>query len=75
MTLRQLLLMAEGHSRDRWSRLASLLAMLANCNRDPKKGRAFKPTDFDPHARADRTDVIEVDSETIGMFRQAFQNS
>jgi len=65
--------MAEGHSRDRWSRLASLLAMLANCNRDPKKGRAFKPADFDPYERSDRKkDAIKITTETLPMMRQAF---
>ncbi|MCK6458228.1 MAG: hypothetical protein L6Q92_17075 [Phycisphaerae bacterium] len=28
-----------------------MLALIANAHRDPKKTRAFKPSDFDPFAR------------------------
>ena len=27
-----------------------MMALLANCNRDPRKGRALRPEDFDPFA-------------------------
>ena len=27
------------------------MALLANCHRDPKKTRAYRPKDFDPFAR------------------------
>ena len=40
--------MAQARQQDNWNHTAALLAMLANANRDPKKGRAFKPTDFHP---------------------------
>lgn len=40
--------MAQARQQDAWNHTASVLAMLANVNRDPKKGRAFKPTDFHP---------------------------
>jgi len=29
--------------------MASLMALVANVNRDPKKHRPFRPSDFDPH--------------------------
>ena len=32
------------------------MALIANVNRDPKKSRPFKPTDFDPYAIED--DVV-----------------
>lgn len=41
--------MAEGA----WSHTASVLAMLHNVNRDPKKGDPAKPDDFNPY-RAQR---------------------
>ena len=44
--------MADGRSRDEWSRMSALMALTANCHRDPKKSRATKPSDFDPHARS-----------------------
>jgi len=43
--------MAEARVRDEWSRTSSLMALVANCNRDPKRTRAFRPSDFDPFAR------------------------
>lgn len=48
--------MAEARSRDRWAHTSSLLAMLANVNRDPKRCRAFRPEDFDPHERRERSE-------------------
>jgi hypothetical protein len=45
---------ADAASRDRWNHTASLLALLANCHRDPKKSRASRPKDFHPHAKANR---------------------
>ena len=42
--------MAEGRSRSTWSHTSTVLAMIANVNRDPKKSDPFRPSDFDPHA-------------------------
>ncbi|MCG3128257.1 MAG: hypothetical protein CHACPFDD_03134 [Phycisphaerae bacterium] len=44
--------MADGRSRDEWSRMSALMALTANCHRDPKRSRALKPKDFDPFARS-----------------------
>lgn len=49
MTLRELLWMAEARGRADWSRTSVILALIANIHRDPKKTRAFKPTDFNPY--------------------------
>jgi hypothetical protein len=43
--------MAEARIRDEWARTSSLMALLANCHRDPKRSRALRPSDFDPFAR------------------------
>ena len=48
-----------------------LCALIGNAHRDPKKGRAFKPSDFDPFGRAPG-EVIEVNRENIGLLREAF---
>ncbi|MCL2647560.1 MAG: hypothetical protein FWD61_11235 [Phycisphaerales bacterium] len=40
--------MTQSRQEDNWNHTAALLTMLANVNRDPKKGRAFKPADFHP---------------------------
>ena len=38
--------MAQARQEDNWNHTAALMALLANVNRDPKRGRAFKPADF-----------------------------
>ncbi|MFB3894591.1 MAG: hypothetical protein ACE15C_21525 [Phycisphaerae bacterium] len=58
--------MAEARARDNWAHTSTVLALLANVNRDPKKGRPFKPADFDPYAARDgRDEVIEVTDMAI----------
>jgi len=49
--------MTQAKQEDNWNHTAALLAMQANANRDPKKGRSFKPADFHPipAARTKRT--------------------
>ncbi len=63
--------MAEGHGRDEWGRLSVLLALTANCHRDPKKHRAFRPSDFDPFGK-EPGEAIEVNHENIATLKQAF---
>ena len=65
--------MAEARCRDEWGRASALMALLANVNRDPKKGRAFRPSDFDPYTEKDgRREAIVVDKENIGSLKRAF---
>lgn len=57
--------MAEARGRDNWAHTSSVLAMLANVNRDPKKTPAFQPADFDPYrprkpTRVDRKTGFEL---------------
>jgi hypothetical protein len=40
--------LAEARQRDQWNHTASVMALIANVNRDPKKGRPAKPDDFHP---------------------------
>lgn len=60
--------MAEARQRHDWQIAASMLALLANCHRDPTKSRAFRPGDFDPFAQ-DRGEVIPAD---IGVLKDMF---
>ena len=46
--------MTQARQEDSWNHTAALLTMLANVNRDPKKGRTFKPADFHPALPARR---------------------
>lgn len=49
MTLRELVWAAEGRQAERWDHTATLLALQANCHRDPKRrSRPFEPADFHP---------------------------
>jgi hypothetical protein len=47
--LRELLIMAEARSKDNWNHTSTLLALMININRDPKKQRAVKPRELNPH--------------------------
>ena len=49
-TLRELVWMVEGRGEFEWSQTASLMALAANLMRDPKKGKAASPADFNPFA-------------------------
>lgn len=40
--------MARAATRERWARASSVMALLANIHRDPKKHAPFAPSDFDP---------------------------
>ena len=49
--------MAESRSRDAWNRTASVMALLANLHRDPKKRGAYKPAEFHPQQTTQKTPV------------------
>ena len=51
LTLRELVAMTEAREQSEWARMSALLALIANVNRDARKTRAFKPSDFDPFAK------------------------
>jgi hypothetical protein len=40
--------MAEARSQERWNHTAALLALIANCHRDPHRRKAYEPADFLP---------------------------
>ena len=67
--LRQLLVMAEAKSRQAWNHTASILAMLANTHRDPKKSRAARPADFHPHHRNEKPAATKTG---INVLKQVF---
>lgn len=45
-----------------------MMALLANCNRDPRKGRALRPEDFDPYSQPE---PVVLDKANIGDLRKA----
>ena len=63
--------MAEARGRDEWGRMSSLLALIANVNRDPRRTRAFKPADFNPY-EARRPGGIPLRKANMGLLKQVF---
>lgn len=53
-------MMAEARGRAMWAHTSSILALIANVNRDPKKRGPFTAADFDPYAKAERDRAIPV---------------
>lgn len=54
--------MADVRAKALWAPAVSLMALLANCHRDPKKGRAARPQDFWPFDRqCERVPKVGID--------------
>ena len=68
--MRELLWMSEGRGRDAWSRASNLMALMANINRDPKKSKVFKPTDFNPYY-AEKKERVTITRDNMDILRQA----
>ena len=62
--------MAEAKTRAMWEHTSALMALLANCHRDPKKTRPFQPSDFNPYHRR-RKDASQVKA-SISVLKQIF---
>ncbi len=71
--MRQLLWMAEGLGRERWAHTSLICALIANANRDPKKGRAYRPSDFDPYARDKRRLRTVASKQDLKLLREALE--
>jgi len=63
--------MAEGLGRERWAHTSLLCALIANANRDPKRTRSFKPSDFDPYAHQDRRQRTGGDKDSLVLLKEA----
>jgi len=63
--------MAEGLGRERWAHTSLLCALIANANRDPKRTRPLKPSDFDPYSIRDRRERVVADEESLAMLKEA----
>jgi len=50
--------MAEAKGKDNWQHTSTVLALLANINRDPKKQKAFSPDDFNPYRKEPQKKTI-----------------
>ena len=64
--------MAEAKGKHDWGIASSVLALLANAHRDPKKKPTpFSPADFNPYL-ARRAVGIKLDAGNIGFLKQVF---
>ena len=63
--------MVEGRGRFEWSQTASLMALAANLVRDPKKGKAASPADFNPFAQRPPKPVLR-GKEMLAALKAAF---
>ena len=62
--------MAEGAQKERWARTSSMMALIANVNRDTRKRpQPFRPEEFDPFADTGRAEPVVLDRSTIGQLR------
>lgn len=52
--------MLEGRQRHDWSIASSLMAVIANASRDPKRSRRLHPSDFDPFSTRQRRIMADV---------------
>jgi hypothetical protein len=72
LTLRELAIMAEARQRAAWNHTSVLLATLVNINRDPKKGRAAKPADFNPFAERPKAPSAPPPKADISILKSIF---
>ncbi|MCC6360623.1 MAG: hypothetical protein IT450_17935 [Phycisphaerales bacterium] len=64
LTPGELARMAHGRRLHDWDITSAGMALLANCNRDPKaRSKAFEPTDFHPFRRAKRAEPVKMTKE------------
>lgn len=53
--------MSEARDRSEWARMSSLLSLLANAHRDPKKTGKLTPADFNPYTAKHQDQRIDSD--------------
>jgi hypothetical protein len=66
--------MVESRQSTDWNHTASILAMIAAVNRDPKKGRMPRPSDFHPFLKKHGKPAEPVirKGQGFGILRQVF---
>ena len=60
--------MAEAKSKESWAHTSTVLALIANVNRDPKKSRPFKPADFNPHTER----AVKIKTSDLSILKKVF---
>ena len=64
--------MAEARQRANWDTTAALLAMTFNVNRDPKKSRPARPSDFHPLVKSRPRSGVPITAGNIRMLKKVF---
>jgi len=68
LTLRELAAMAEAKRREAWDHTSTVLAMIFNANRDPKRQTPAGPADFHPYRKATNRG-IPLKAANIGILK------
>ena len=63
--------MGEGKGKFDWAQTSSLMALAVNLMRDPKKGKAVSPNDFNPFAEKPERIVLK-GKEMLDALKAAF---
>ena len=63
--------MVEGKGRFDWAQTSSLMALAVNLMRDPRKGKAASPNDFNPFAEEPERIVLK-GKEMLDALKAAF---
>jgi len=64
--------MAEAKSKADWNQTSALLALIGNAFRDPKKGKPFTPSDFNPHERQNNTEAPAPKLTDLSILKSVF---
>ena len=64
--------MAEARVDAEWNHTSAVLAMLANVNRDPKKHGPYRPEEFHPLKRRDRSHGVPITRENVSLLKKVF---
>lgn len=65
--------MARGRMRRQWDQTAAVLALIANCHRDPKKrGSPYRPEEFNPFAEDAGRGGMKLTASNLNALRGFF---
>jgi hypothetical protein len=64
--------MAEAKGRDNWAHTSTVLALVANVNRDRRRSRAFRPKDFNPFEARRAGGGLPLTAENLAVLKRVF---
>lgn len=68
--------MSDGRLRADWQQTSALMALIANCHRDPKaRRRPFTPAEFDPFAAGDRRHRRRIEKASFADIKALFRSA